>query len=197
MTQLIEAFRCLPGVGPKSAQRIALHLLSRNRTGGLQLAQALHQAMHQIKYCERCRTFSENPLCLLCQNQNRDNHTLCIVESPADVFAFEDTGQYRGRYFVLHGHLSPLDGIGPNELGLNRLTHYFADFPIQEVILATNPTVEGDATAFYIAEMLKSATHITTSRIAYGVPMGGELEYLDGSTLTRALTGRRTLITEE
>jgi len=186
---LIEALRCLPGVGPKSAQRMSFHLLERRREQAKQLAQCIEHAMEVIKHCERCNTFSENTLCRICSNPKREISLLCIVESPADLLAIEQTSAYRGLYFVLMGHLSPLDGIGPEELGLEKLKKHIIDMPPQEVILATNPTVEGEATAHYISEMIKPYK-VKTTRIAHGVPMGGELEFVDGGTLARALTSR-------
>lgn len=193
LEQLIHAFRCLPGVGPKSAQRMAFHLLERNRSGGLNLSKTLEQAIQQIGHCECCRTLSETPLCNLCNNPNRDLSLLCVVESPADVLAIEQTGYYRGHYFVLMGRLSPLDGIGPEELGIDQFIQRLAVNRPQEVILATNPTVEGEATAHYLAELIKQH-NIHATRIAHGVPIGSDLEYIDGNTLTRALAGRQNAI---
>lgn len=186
---LIEAFQSLPGVGPKSAQRMAFYLLERDRKGGMQLSDALQQAMHQVEHCQRCNNLSEQHLCHICQNTKRDQTLLCIIESPADVVAIEQSSSYRGLYFVLGGHLSPIDGIGPEDIGIDRLTDRFKQGEISEIILATNPTVEGEATAHYIAELAKQYK-IQTTRIAYGVPIGGELEYVDGSTLARAIEGR-------
>jgi len=187
--QLIVALRCLPGIGPKSAQRMAFHILERDRSGGLVLVKALENAINQVKHCQRCRTLSETALCTLCANPNRHQNLLCVVETPADVVAVEQTGSYRGYYFVLMGRLSPLDGIGPEELGIDQLTKNLNEHPPQEVILATNPTVEGEATAHYLAELIKQR-NISTTRIAHGVPLGGELEFVDGNTLARALAGR-------
>lgn len=186
--QLIQALRCLPGVGPKSAQRMAFHLLERDRENGLALAKTLQQTLTQVSRCQRCRTFSETDLCTLCSNSNRDSSLLCIVETPADVIAIEQISSYRGYYFVLMGHLSPLDGIGPNEIGIDALIQRL-DPEIKEIILATNSTVEGEATAHYIANLIKNR-NIKCTRIAHGIPMGGELEYLDGNTLARALAAR-------
>lgn len=188
----MTALRCLPGVGPKSAQRMAFHLLERDRTAGLALAKALEEAIDRVRHCTQCRTLSETPLCSLCNNPSRDSSLLCIVETPADVLAIEQTGSYRGRYFVLMGRLSPLDGIGPAELGIDQLLQYVTDLSPQEVILATNPTVEGEATAHYLAGLIKQH-NIRASRIAHGVPLGGELEYIDGNTLARALSGREVV----
>lgn len=188
--QLVEALRCLPGVGPKSAQRMAFQLLERDREGGLKLAIKLEQAMHGVSRCESCRTLTEQPRCFLCEDSKRDHSIICVVETPADVLAFEQSGSYRGLYFVLMGHLSPIDGIGPTEIGISHLLGRVKDEPIEEVILATNPTVEGEATAFYITEQVK-ALGAKVSRIAHGVPLGGELEYVDVGTLAHALNGRR------
>ena len=191
LNELISALRCLPGVGKKSAQRIAYHLLQRDREGARYLSKSLLQAMDQIGYCQRCRTFSEDKVCQLCRSEKRDRSLLCIVESPADVYAVEDTG-YRGLYFVLMGHLSPLDGIGPDDLGLDLLEGLLAEGEAKEVILATNSTVEGEATAHFISEMVRKHS-LQVTRIAHGVPMGGELEYVDSSTLSHAIAGRREI----
>jgi len=190
--QLIEAFRCLPGVGPKTAQRMAFHLLHQNRDKGNHLAQAIQTAMKDIGRCHCCHNFSETDICQLCQNPKRDTTSLCIVESPADVLAIEQTSIYRGHYFVLMGHLSPIDGIGPQELGLHKLRERLTHETITEIILATNHTVEGEATAYYITEMAKPL-NIKISRIARGIPSGGELEYIDSRTLTDALNSRQTV----
>ncbi len=187
--RLIEDLRCLPGVGPKSAQRMAFHLLERDRDGARRLAKTLVEAAERIGHCTQCRTLSEDEVCPLCADTRRNSAQLCIVETPADVSAIEQTSGYRGRYFVLMGHLSPLDGIGPEDIGLDLLARLLDQGEIQEVILATNPTVEGEATAHYIHEMAR-ARGIKASRIAFGVPMGGELEYTDSETLSRALQGR-------
>ncbi|MEM9056915.1 MAG: recombination mediator RecR [Pseudomonadota bacterium] len=192
LAQLIEALRCLPGVGPKSAQRMAFHLLERNRQGGTALAAALEAAVRDVGHCERCRMLTEQPLCGICSLARRDASALCIVESPADVVAVEQSGGYGGLYFVLMGHLSPLDGIGPEDIGLDRLERRFDEGEVKEVIVATNPTVEGEATAHYIAELARRRS-IRATRIAHGVPVGGELEYVDGGTLTHALAGRREI----
>jgi recombination protein RecR len=190
--QLIQALRCLPGVGAKSAQRMAFYLLERDQSGGRTLSQTLLKALDQVGYCEACRMLSEVALCAICSNTKRDESQLCVVESPADVLAVEQSGQYRGYYFVLKGHLSPLDGIGPEDIGLDLLLKRLQISSVKEVILATNTTVEGGATAHYIAQLIKPSG-ITVSRIAHGVPMGGELEYVDGHTLVQALNGRRIL----
>ncbi|GEN22658.1 recombination protein RecR [Halomonas cupida] len=187
--QLMDALRVLPGVGPRTAQRMAMHLLERNREGGERLAGVLREAVERVGYCQRCRTLTEEPLCTLCQSPRRDDRLLCVVESPADMLAMEEAGGYQGRYFVLHGHLSPLDGIGPEDIGLDQLEAIIAEGKVEEVVLATNPTVEGEATAHYIATQIE-AHGARLSRLAYGVPMGGELEYVDGGTLSRAFSGR-------
>jgi recombination protein RecR len=192
LARLIEALRVLPGVGPKSAQRMAFHLLERNRDGGRQLASALEQAVANIRHCRRCRMLTDGELCEICATPRRDATTLCIVESPADVVAVEQSGGYGGRYFVLMGHLSPLDGVGPEQLGLGSLEALLDEGEVREVILATNPTVEGEATAHYIGELI-TKRKIRASRIAHGVPVGGELEYVDGGTLAHALAGRQLI----
>jgi len=190
--QLIEALRVLPGVGPKSAQRMTFHILDKNREGGQHLAQILVQAIERIGHCQACRILCENVLCLICANAQRDATALCIVQSPADVVAIEQAGGFKGYYFVLSGHLSPIDGIGPQEIGIDLLKKRLADDQIEEVILATNSTVEGEATAYYIAQLAKTYGK-RASRIAYGISVGGELEYVDALTLSRALTGRSTV----
>ena len=190
LVQLIDALRCMPGVGKKSAQRIAFHLLERDRDGASHLSTALTQAVEGIGHCKRCRMLSEHELCSICSASGRDETQLCIVESPADVMAIEDATGFRGHYFVLMGHLSPLDGIGPQELGLTSLEQRLAEGHISEMIIATNPTVEGDATAHYLAD-LAERHGVPASRIAHGVPLGGELEYVDGGTLSHAFYGRR------
>jgi len=187
--QLIESLRCLPGVGPKSAQRMAFQLLEHDREGGRQLAAALAQAMDRVGNCSDCRTLSEDAVCTLCASERRDRSQLCVVETPADVQALEQATGYQGLYFVLMGHLSPLDGIGPEALGLDLLEARLASGEVKELILATNPTVEGEATAHFISEMAR-AHGIRATRIAHGVPMGGELEYIDGGTLSHAFAGR-------
>ncbi|MGB3727227.1 MAG: recombination mediator RecR [Glaciecola sp.] len=189
--ELITAFKCLPGVGAKSAQRMTFTLLERNRDGALKLSEALYNAMEHINNCEQCRTFTESQLCNICNNPERaQSEQICIVESPQDVLAIEATHQFKGTYFVLMGHLSPIDGIGPSEIGLDILQQRLSQENIAELILATNPTVEGEATAHYIAQLAKKHNTKTT-RIAHGVPVGGELEYIDGNTLTHAFSGRR------
>lgn len=190
--QMIQALRCLPGVGPKSAQRMAFKLLGSDRREGYQLANALTRALDAVGYCERCRILSEATVCHICRQAQRDPGFLCVVESPADVLAIEQTSSYRGFYFVLRGRLSPLDGIGPQDIGIEQLTERLVDIELQEVILATNPTVEGEATAHYIAELVKRHNK-RASRIAYGVPLGGELEYIDGGTLAQSFLGRQVV----
>jgi recombination protein RecR len=190
--QLVLNLCCLPGVGPKSAQRMAFHLLQRDRHGAKLLAESLVRAVQDIGYCLHCRTLTEDAICSICSDDTRDNSLFCIVESPADVWVIDQATGYKGRYFVLHGRLSPLDGIGPDELGLDQLEERLADNSIQELILATNSTVEGEATAFFIGELAKKH-HVKASRIAHGVPMGGELEFIDGGTLTHAFNGRRSI----
>jgi recombination protein RecR len=189
---LIESLRCLPGVGPKSAQRMAYHLLEHDRAGGRCLANALEQAMEHIGNCRDCRTLCEEARCSLCSSERRDRTLLCVVETPADVLALEQATGYQGLYFVLMGHLSPLDGIGPEALGLDQLRQRLQGGEVRELILATNPTVEGEATAHFISEMAH-AGGIRATRIAHGVPMGGELEYIDGGTLSHAFAGRQEI----
>ena len=190
LQNMIEALRCLPGVGPKSAQRMTLHLLERDREGAVALATALQEAVERVGHCSLCRNFTELDICEICSDLKRDATTVCVVETPADVLAVESSGSFRGLYFVLMGHLSPIDGIGPAEIGLEKFYQRVIDEGIEEVILATNPTVEGEATAYYLTDMLQPVG-VTVSRIAHGVPLGGELEYVDGSTLAHALSGRR------
>jgi recombination protein RecR len=192
LARLIEALRALPGVGPKTAQRMAFQLLQEGRPGARVLAAALDAALLSVKRCQRCRMLTEEELCAICAAPLRDATLLCAVESPADVVAVESSGSYRGRYFVLMGHLSPLDGVGPEQLGSSELEAILAQGQVRELILATNSTVEGEATAHYLSEL--AARHgIRASRIAHGVPVGGELEYVDGGTLAHALAGRQSL----
>lgn len=192
LIRLIDTLCCMPGIGKKSAQRIAFYLLERDRDGAGKLAQALSEAIASIGHCKRCRMFTEGELCDICSSSGRDESQLCVVESPADVMAVEDATGYRGQYFVLMGHLSPLDGIGPDELGLMDLEKWLDSGAVNELIIATNPTVEGDATAHYLAE-LAGRHKVQASRIAHGVPLGGELEYVDGGTLSHAFFGRRVV----
>jgi len=190
LAQLMQALRCLPGVGPKSAQRMTFHLLQRDRQGARALAEALLAAVEQIGHCRQCRTLTEGDLCAVCGNPNRDASVLCIVETPAEVFAIDQSTGFKGRFFVLNGRLSPLDGIGPDELRLDLLEARLRSGGIRELILATNTTVEGEATAHYIGDMARQFG-VRTTRIAYGVPFGGELEYVDGTTLAHAFKGRK------
>ncbi|MGY4515603.1 recombination mediator RecR [Lysobacter sp. HA18] len=189
LDQLIEAFRVLPGVGTKSAQRMAYHVLERERAGGRQLAQVLAEAVERIGHCERCRDFSESEVCNVCSSASRDADQLCVVETPADRLAIEQATGYRGLYYVLQGRLSPLDGIGPRELGLDRLSARLGEGEVRELIIATNPTVEGEATAHYVAQLARQQG-VVPSRLAYGVPLGGELEYVDRGTLSHAFGSR-------
>ena len=190
--QLIEALRILPGVGVKSAQRMALQLLEKDRDAARKLASAIDEAANKVGRCAQCRTLTEHDLCDICSNPNRSESQLCVVESPADLYAIEQAGGYRGKYFVLLGHLSPIDGIGPEQLGIDKLVERLQSNSVDELILATNLTVEGEATAHFIADKAK-ALGVQVSRIAYGVPMGGELEYVDGGTLNMALQSRKAI----
>ncbi len=192
LTRLIDSLRVLPGVGPRSAQRMALHLLERDRAGGRRLAADLTLALERIGHCEVCRNFTEQDVCALCRNPQRDDSVLCIVETPADVLAIEQAGVFSGRYFVLLGRLSPLDGIGPEDLGFDLLEKRLATGTVREVVIATNATVEGEATAWYLHEMARRQG-LVVSRIAHGVPLGGELEQIDRSTLALAFTQRLPL----
>jgi recombination protein RecR len=189
LSRLIDALRRLPGVGPKSAQRMAFHLLDRDRAAAEQLGSALVDALGGIGRCASCRMFCEDQSCRYCTPTRVATGQLCVVETPADLMALEASSAYRGRYFVLMGRLSPLDGIGPTELGLPLLQSHLASGEVAELIVATNPTVEGEATAYYLAELARAAA-VKVTRIAHGVPMGGELEYVDGGTLSHALSGR-------
>ncbi|MGD9584984.1 MAG: recombination mediator RecR [Lysobacterales bacterium] len=189
LTQLIEALRVLPGVGAKTAQRMAFHVLERDREGARRLAAKLAEAVERIGNCQRCRTFSEDPLCALCASPARDDALLCVVESPVDQLAIEQATGFRGRYFVLLGRLSPLDGLGPQELGMELLARRLAEGQVRELIVATNPTVEGEATAHYLAQLAQQAG-VRASRLAHGVPLGGELEFIDRGTLAHAFGGR-------
>lgn len=184
--QLVKALRLLPSVGPKSAQRMALHLMMKNRDGAMQLSYALHEASLHLRTCHKCHSLTEHDLCDLCQSNTRQQDVLCVVESPADVMAIEQSGGYFGQYFVLGGHLSPLDGIGADDIGIAHLIQRLEQEPIQEMILATSSTVEGEATAHYILEACKHLT-LTITRIAQGIPQGGELEYVSSHTLNQAL----------
>lgn len=190
--QLIEAFRCLPGVGPKSAQRMTLQLLERNRLGAKRLSEALTLALDNVGNCSQCRTLTEEPVCRICASSSRNKTVCCVVESPADIFAIEQSASFKGVYFVLMGHLSPIEGIGPEQLGISKLIHKIKEQGIEELIIACNPTVEGEATAYFIAEQLKGFP-VVVSRIAHGVPVGGELEFVDSGTLNHAFSGRTVI----
>lgn len=194
LEQLIDAFRILPGVGQKTAQRMAYHVLERDREGGQRLADALASAVERIGHCERCRDFSETPVCATCASSARDAHLLCVVESPADRLVIEQATGYRGFYFVLQGRLSPLDGIGPRELGLDAFAARLAEGEVQELVIATNPTVEGEATAHYLAQLARQHG-VKPTRLAHGVPLGGELEYVDRGTLSHAFGSRSEMPT--
>ena len=189
--QLKRALRRLPGVGPKTAQRMAFYLLERDRDGASQLAEALTEAVASIKICARCNNFSVEELCAICASGNRDESLLCVVETPGDLATIEQAGAFSGYYLVLMGHLSPLDGIGPDDLAVQHLLKVLSDYPVQEVILATNLTVEGEATADYLSDLM-ALSEVQVSRLARGVPVGGELEYMDSNTLNQAFSDRRT-----
>jgi len=191
MGQLMKAFRCLPGIGPKSAQRMTFHLLQRDREGARQLAESLLRALDTIGHCQQCRTLTEGELCAVCASPRRERSLLCVVETPAEVYAIDQATGYQGVFFVLNGRLSPLDGIGPAELRLDLLDQRLRSGEVSEIILATNTTVEGEATAHYIHDMARQHA-IATTRLAYGMPLGGELEYIDGATLSHAFNGRKT-----
>ncbi|WP_300620914.1 recombination mediator RecR [Dokdonella sp.] len=192
LADLIDALRCLPGVGAKTAQRMAFHVLERDRDGARKLAERLALAIERIGNCTRCRTFSEEAVCTFCASTSRDRSLLCIVETPVDQLAIEQATGYRGQYFVLLGRLSPLDGIGPKQLGLDLLANRLAEGEIQELIVATNPTVEGEATAHVLSQIARAAG-VRASRLAHGVPLGGELEFIDRGTLAHAFGGRQAL----
>ena len=192
LADLIEALRCLPGVGAKTAQRMAFHVLERDRPGARRLAERLAVAIDKVGNCRRCRGFSESEICSLCASSSRDAHLLCVVEMPVDQLAIEQATGYRGHYFVLLGRLSPLDGLGPKELGLDLLASRLGEGEIEEMIVATNPTVEGEATAHMLAQMARAA-NVRASRLAHGVPLGGELEFIDRGTLAHAFGGRQSL----
>lgn len=192
MARLVRALQALPGVGPKTASRIALHLVHKDRMGGQTLADALHDAVANITQCRKCRNISDSETCSLCSNERGDGKQLCVVETPADVVAIERSGGYSGRYFVLHGHLSPIDGVGPSDLGVDLMSSRVTTEGISEVIVATSTTAEGEATAMYIADMFENS-EVVVSRIAHGIPVGGELEYVDMSTISHALRGRKPI----
>ncbi len=191
LNELIEALKCLPSVGARTAQRMAFHLLEHDRESALKLADTLQLAMTNIGHCNRCRTFTEDGTCRICKSESRQQDSLCVVENPSDVLALEQATAYRGYYFVLMGKLSPLDGIGPKELGLDLLEDRLAEGQVKELILATNPTVEGEVTAHFISELARTY-NVNTTRIAHGVPVGGELDYVDSGTLSHAFSGRRS-----
>tara|TARA_B100001013_G_scaffold334187_1_gene251689 strand:+ start:328 stop:942 length:615 start_codon:yes stop_codon:yes gene_type:complete len=190
---LIEAFQCLPGIGPKSARRMVIYLLEKDRDAGKLLSKSLSHTLETVGQCDRCRIFSEKEVCTICSNEKRDSNTICLVETVADVFAIEESNQYRGKYFILHGHLSPIDDIGPEELGLNKLFQQVKDSQVEEIILATNSTLEGEATAHFIYDSLNQLGSLKITRLAIGVPLGGELEYVDGGTIMHALGSRTDL----
>ena len=192
LEQLIDGLRCLPGVGPKSALRMAYYLLQRDRKGAAKLGKSLENALQVLGHCTLCNNFSEASICPVCESERRDAAQLCVVEMPTDLMMMEQTQSYSGMYFVLMGRLSPLDGIGPKEINLDKLIKRAQNGVVREVILATNYTVEGEATAHYISELLKTR-NIAVSRIARGLPMGGEIEYVDSGTLSMALLGRKQL----
>jgi|TARA_B100000073_G_scaffold169406_1_gene140134 recombination protein RecR len=192
LAQLIESFKILPGIGEKSAQRMAFYLLEKNREGGAKLAKLISSSIEQIRNCASCRTLTEEKVCDICSSEKREKSLLCVVENPTDIIAIESSGSFKGKYFVLMGRLSPIDGITPEDLGIPMLIDRIRESEVKEIIIATSPTVEGDATSFYIRDQIKDAS-IIVSRIAYGVPMGGELEYVDNTTLSRAIQGRRKL----
>jgi recombination protein RecR len=190
LTELVDALKCLPGVGQKSAQRMALYLIERDQDGAARIANATLTALEKVRHCKQCRNFSDTELCEICSSQKRNTASLCIVETPADVFAIEASGAFQGLYFVLLGRLSPLDGIGPDQLGLEILETQLNNGLVEEIILATSATVEGDITAQFVADIARKFS-IKTSRLARGIPLGGELEYVDSGTLSRALSGRQ------
>ena len=188
--ELIDTLRCLPGVGPKTAQRMALHLLEKNRPGAIKLARAIEDAVEHVSRCNRCRNLTERDICVICASPRRESNVICVVETPADLFAIEQSGSYKGLYFVLLGHLSPIDGVGPEAIGIDQLLVRLTEEDIGELVLATNLTVEGEATAYYIGERARQLG-VNVTRIAHGVPLGGELEYVDGGTLAHAFSSRK------
>ena len=192
LSQLVQAFKVLPGIGEKSAQRMAFYLLEKNREGGLNLAKLISTSVEKIRNCSNCRNLTEDMVCEICSDERRDKKIICVVESPSDVIAIEKSGSFKGKYFVLMGRLSPIDGVTPQDLGIPKLVENINSSEVQEIIIATSPTIEGDATSFYIKDQL-TENNILISRIAYGVPMGGELEYVDNTTLGRAIQGRREI----
>ena len=194
---LIEAFQCLPGVGPKSAQRMVLHLLERNKNAGLILANTLSNALESVDKCSNCRIFTEDEICQICSNEKRNKKQICVVESVSDVFAIEMSNQFTGQYFILHGHLSPIDDIGPGELGLEKLFARAREEGIEEIILATNSTLEGETTSHFIYDKIKTIENLKVTKLARGVPLGGELEYVDRGTIMHAFSGRQNLRIED
>ena len=194
---LIEAFQCLPGVGPKSAQRMVLHLLERNKNAGLILANTLSNALDSVDKCSNCRIFTEDEICQICSNENRNKKQICVVESVSDVFAIEMSNQFTGQYFILHGHLSPIDDIGPDELGLEILFARAREEGIEEIILATNSTLEGETTSHFIYDKIKTIENLKVTKLARGVPLGGELEYVDRGTIMHAFSGRQNIRIED
>ena len=192
LNQLIQAFKILPGIGEKSAQRMAFHILEKNREGGKNLARLINDSVENIRNCSECRNLTEKTICDICSDEKRNKKIICVVESPTDVLAIENSGSFKGKYFVLMGRLSPIDGVTPQDLGIPKLIERVKSSDIDEIIIATSPTIEGDATSFYIKDQLNE-NRILISRIAYGVPMGGELEYVDNTTLGRAIQGRREI----
>ncbi len=194
---LIEAFQCLPGVGPKSAQRMVLHLLERNKNAGLILANTLSNALESVDKCLNCRIFTEDEICQICSNEKRNKKQICVVESVSDVFAIEMSNQFTGQYFILHGHLSPIDDIGPDELGLEKLFARVKEERIEEIILATNSTLEGETTSHFIYDKIKTIENLKVTKLARGVPLGGELEYVDRGTIMHAFSGRQNIGIED
>ena len=194
---LIEAFQCLPGVGPKSAQRMVLHLLERNKNAGLILANTLSNALESVDKCSNCRIFTEDEICQICSNEKRNKKQICVVESVSDVFAIEMSNQFTGQYFILHGHLSPIDDIGPDELGLEKLFTRAREEGIEEIILATNSTLEGETTSHFIFDKIKTIENLKVTKLARGVPLGGELEYVDRGTIMHAFSGRQNIRIED
>ncbi len=194
---LIEAFQCLPGVGPKSAQRMVLHLLERNKNAGFILANALTNALESVDKCSNCRIFTEDEICQICSNEKRNKKQICVVESVSDVFAIEMSNQFTGQYFILHGHLSPIDDIGPEELGLEKLFIRVREEGIEEIILATNSTLEGETTSHFIYDKIKTTENLKVTKLARGVPLGGELEYVDRGTIIHAFSGRQNIRLED
>lgn len=192
LTNLISSLKILPGVGEKTAQRMAFHLLEKNREGAKKLSSLIDKSISEIKNCEICRDLTEDKICRICADDRRDTGLLCVVENPSDILAIEKSGSFKGRYFVLMGRLSPIDGIGPDELGIPKLIELLETINAKELIIATSPTIEGDATSFYIKDQIQN-DRVLVTRIAYGVPMGGELEYVDNTTLGRAISGRRQI----